>query len=471
MKASNTIKPFLEPRSVVVVGASRKGSSEGYFGPLEFMVRFNYPGKIYVINPSADEIFGVRSYPRIKDLPEDIDLAVITLPRHLLIQTVNECVESGIKAIIIYTQGLADADDEGKALQSEIVKLANAGGVRIIGPNTFGIINAFSNFHTAFIPIEPSKTLPLAVVSQSGVPLVRVFPNAPQGGQGAIGKGIDLGNTCDIDYADVLEYLEEDQDIKVIVLYIEGLREGRRFIEVAKRVAKRKPILALKGGKGEQGAKAAASHTGALAGKEEIYKALFKQCGIIEVEELDELDDFIKAFLILPPMKGKRIAVVSHIGFLCTTTADACEKYSMELAELSPKTVKKIKGLFPDWMPVKNPLDFWIAVGKLGYKEIYQLLLEAVLEDKGVDAVICSMAALGDETQALDPSEILNQAAAKFTDKPIVAFIYGWHAEKWQAEIEEKGRILGFTSADKAVKALSVLWRYKRFLREDKDNT
>ena len=217
MKASNTIKPFLEPRSVVVVGASRKGSSEGYFGPLEFMVRFNYPGKLYVINPSADEIFGVRSYPRIKDLPEDVDLAVITLPRHLLIQTVNECVESGIKAIIIYTQGLADADDEGKALQSEIVKLANAGGVRIIGPNTFGIINAFSNFHTAFIPIEPSETLPLAVVAQSGVPLVRVFPNAPQGGQGAIGKGIDLGNTCDIGYADVLEYLEEDQDIKVIV--------------------------------------------------------------------------------------------------------------------------------------------------------------------------------------------------------------------------------------------------------------
>jgi len=468
MRANEVMKPFLEPKTVAMVGASRRGLNEDFFNPLEFMVKYGYQGKIYPINPSADELFGLKSYPKLKDVSGEVELAVIMLPRTSLPQAVKECVEKDIKAIIIYTQGLADADEEGKAIQSEIVEIARAGGARILGPNTLGVINVFSKFHTIFGHVGGGKKLPLAVISQSGLFMARSFLKWVQDDQAPLGKLVDLGNACDIDQADTLEYFEDDPDIEVIALYVEGIKDGRRFLEVARRVAKKKPILVLKAGRGEQGARAVASHTGSLAGRDEVYDAAFRQCGVIRAEDLDEMDDLTQAFLKLPPMKGKRVAMLFHMGSVCSMGTDACEKHGLEVAQLSAKTIERLSGFFPEWMPVRNPADFWLAATAHGYKRIYQQLLEAFLEDQNVDAVACIMPSFSEHYsyESIDVVEVVKQAAAK-SDKPIITFAYGpiWMQRK--VELEESSNVLVCTSLDKAMKALAALWRYNQFNHQD----
>ena len=461
MRTNTVMKNFLEPGTVAVVGASRRGLKEESFNPLEYMVQFGYQGKIYPINPNADELFGLKSYPKLEDVPGEVDLAVITLPRNSLPQAVKECVEKDIKSIIIYTQGLADADEQGESIQSKIVEIARAGGARILGPNTLGVINVFNNFHTVFAHVEGGRKLPLAVVSQSGIFMVRSFLKWVQVGQAPLGKLVDLGNACDIDHADVLEYLEDDPDIKVIVLYIEGIKNGRRFLEVARRVTKKKTILALKMGRSEQAARVVASHTGSLAGRDEVYDAVFRQCGIIRAEDLDEMDGLTQAFLNLPPMRGKRVAMFSHMGSVCSMGTDACGKHGLEMAELSPETVERLCGFFPQWMPVRNPIDFWLAAMGHGYKRVYQQIFEALLEDKNVDAVACLAPAFPEYYDSLNPIEIIKQTTARF-NKPVLVFVYGplWMQRK--VELEESNRVLACTSLDEAMKALAALWRYSQ---------
>ena len=388
MKVIDQMKLFFEPDSVALIGASRNTEEEA-LNIVKAIVEYGFRGKIFPVNPLADEILGIKEYPNIGDIPEEVDLAVINTKRELVPKLVDECTRKGIKAIVIITQGFADADKEGRLLQSEITKIAKSRGARILGPNTIGVVNAYKNFTTSFTGFEERGRLPLSGVSQTGMFLYTAFPNSPGGGPGPVGKAIDLGNTVDVDFPDVLEYLGEDRDTNLIALHIEGIRNGRKFLEIAGKVSKKKPIIALKVGRSNPGAKAAISHTGSIVGEDEVYDAVFRKCGIIRVEDMDELDDLSKSFLKLPLPKGNRIGIITHVGGMAVMAADAAYTHGLELAKLSPETIEKLKPWFPSWLSVKNPIDIWVPSLLHGYQKLYKLVLESFLADPNVDGIFC----------------------------------------------------------------------------------
>lgn len=452
------MKNFLEPRSVALLGVSRR-TGEGTYNILEYLLDYGYQGKIYPVNPNAAEILGVKTYPHIADINAQIDLAVVNLPRPLVPQVIRECVDKGIKSIIIATQGFADAtDDEGKRLQKEIDTFVKKDGVRILGPNSLGVANPFINFSSSFIQLEMSK-VPIGVVCQTGSFFGFVESRL-------LGKGIDLGNACDINFAESLAYFEQDDETKVVALHIEGLRDGRRFIEAAGRVACKKPVLALKAGKSEHAAKAVQSHTGSLVGSDGVWEAALKQSGVIRVRSSEELGDAATAFSLLPLMKGKKIAVVTSTGGLGVMSVDACEQFDLELAKLSSETTERIRALVPPWHNIGNPVDVWpgYIITKNPLTKVWTETLEAVLSDKEVAAVLFIW-----PVPVRHTIERLHHTLVKlveaYPDKPLVCCLIGAHAEEARAVLQATGKIAVFYTPDRAVRVLSYLARYSAFRR------
>jgi len=454
------MKRFLEPRSVAIIGVSR-ATGLASFNILENMINAGFSGRVYPVNPNADEILGIKAYPSVLDIADDIDLAVVSTPRTVVPGVVRECAQRGIKAITIVGQGFADGDDEGRVMQDEIVSIARQGGVRILGPNTFGTVNAFNKFSSAFIPMI-MKRIPIGFISQTGF----YFPGLPN--FTVAGKGIDLGNACDIEFADGLEYFEDDPDIRLIFLHIEGIRDGRRFMEVARRVVRKKPILALKTGRGEEGARAAQSHTGTLVGRDEVYDAAFRQCGVVRITELDEFEDLAKAFLNLPLMTGRGVAVITVTGAVGIMAIDHLEKYGLRLARLSTGTLDRINALAPSWQRMDNPADIWPAAMIAGhpFDEVFATVLDSFAKDENVHAVLLIFAGFFDMPMAELPTtmfEIVDSAR-----KPVVYWLYGPEVEPLKAALEKTGRVAVFPTVERALRALSRLSaRWEQFKADE----
>lgn len=456
----DTMKRFVEPRSVAIIGVSR-ATGLGAFNILENMINAGFSGRVYPVNPNADEIMGIKAYPSVLDIADDIDLAVISTPRTVVPGIVRECTQRGIKAITIVGQGFADGDEEGRQMQDEIVRVARKGGTRILGPNTFGTANAFNNFSSAFIPMI-MKRIPIGFISQTGF----YFPGLPN--FTVVGKGIDLGNTCDIGFADGLEYFEDDPDIRLILLHIEGISDGRRFMEVAERVARKKPVLALKTGRGEEGARAAQSHTGALVGRDEVYDAAFRQCGVIRITDLDEFEDLAKAFLNLPLMTGRGVAVITVTGAVGIMAIDYLEKHHLRLASLSTTTLDRINALAPSWQWMDNPADIWPAAMIAGhpFDEVFTTVLDSFLKDEDVHAVLLIFAGFFDIAMA-EPAAGMLDIVERAGAKPVVWWLYGPEVEPLKAVLEKTGRMAVFPTVDRALRALSRLNARWEFLTAD----
>jgi acyl-CoA synthetase (NDP forming) len=451
---------FMAPRSVAIVGASRKTGEES-FNVIENMKKFGYKGRIYPVNPSAKKIMGMKSYKDIREIGKPVDIAIISTPREHIPRIVEDSAHLGIKGVIVIPQGFADADVEGKILQERLVQIARDRGIRILGPNTLGVINAFSGFTSSFILLRKEK-VPVGVICQSGIFFVgsSLFT-------GMMGKGIDLGNSCDIDFADAIEYFGEDKQIEVIFAHIEGMRAGRRFFEVAKRVAHRKPIIALKTAQSQQGATAAQSHSGSLVGDHEVFEAAFKQAGVISAHDPEEVLDYTKAFLNLPLMKGNRVGVITFSGAAGIILIDAFQKYGLVLAELSPRTIRSIKALSPRWMSIQNPLDIWPALMKHGLANVYSIALSEVLKDPGVDGVICTAVAPGLPEQAyLDVTKVIKEKANSFPKKPIVVWLYGGKFHPVIEKLEEGRKVASYPTLPRAARVLSTLHRRYQFLKQ-----
>ncbi|MFH1626163.1 MAG: CoA-binding protein [Pseudomonadota bacterium] len=454
------MKVFMEPRSIALVGVTRN-TGEDSFNILENLLNYGFEGKVYPVNPGIDRILGVQGYPSVKDIPEDVDLAVIASPRATVFNIVKECAKKRVKGIVIVAQGFNDGDDEGKALQAEIMSVAREAGVRVIGPNSLGIANSFCNLNTSFAPAKLDN-VPVGMICQSGL----FFPGPPR--LIVAGKAIDLGNACDIDVSDGLEYFETDQDIKVIVLYVEGIEEGRRFLEVAKRVSKRKPILALKSGRSESGSKAAESHTGSLAGNDEVYDAAFKQCGVIRTLDIEELADLSRAFSYLPLINGRGIGIISMSGAGGVITADACQRNKLEVANLSTGTLAEIKRLFPAWLTITNPFDAWPAFQVSGYPygEVVDRAFKLMLADEAVSGVVLISGIFGKE-ESWDPSSAILRAVNTVKDKPVVCWLYGNYTGILPT-LEKSGKVVVFPSCERAVRALARLREYAEFLERNR---
>jgi acyl-CoA synthetase (NDP forming) len=445
------MKAFMEPKSVAFIGISRK-SGPGSFNIMENMIHYGYRGKIFPVNPKAREILGRRVYPTIRSVGEEVDLAVISTPRENTLSVIEDCVALGIRAAIIVNQGYADADEEGKKIQQRIVEVARRGGMRVLGPNTLGVLNNFNGFTTSFMPVVNQRS-PVGLICQSGIFFVGALQFS-----GTIGKGIDIGNACDIGFYDALKYLGEDPDIKIIAIHMEGLHQARSFISFAAKVAREKPIIVLKTGSSEKGAASAMTHSGTMAGNYHLYKAALQEAGVIFLEEDGKMFYAVKTLHHLPLMRGSNVAVITFSGAAGIMISDALEHHGLALSSLRPHTVRAVAELSPEWMPLGNPLDIWPAVMKHGPGKAYSVALKAAMNDPTVDGVICiAIAPTVPEFSFLDVSESLNKVMKQAPAKPVAAWLYGPNSLDMSKHFESGGTIMTYPSLELASWSLAIL--------------
>lgn len=445
------MKNFFEPESVALIGISRK-SGPGSLNLMERMIQFGFSGQIYPVNPNAKKILGKKAYPNVRDVRERIDLAVISSPRETTITILQDCVAADIKAAIVVNQGFTDADRRGHELQQEMEELAKRDGIRILGPNTLGVLNNFNNFTTSFMPMVKEKS-PVGLICQSGLHMV-----APRQFSGEIGKGVDLGNACDVGFYDALKYFAEDPHIKVIAIHMEGLKQGKRFLSLARKVVKEKPIVIHKSGSSETGGKAAMSHTGSMVGNYQLLETALKQTGVTVLEEGGQMPHAVKTLCNLPVMKGNRVAVITYSGGAGIMVSDGLERYGLELVSLSAETTGKVAELSPEWMPLGNPLDIWPALMLHSAEKVYSVALRAVLEDPNVDGVVCIAIAPVPEFSDLEVSQLLNNIVEESSpDKPVIVWTYGPNAREVRKKYESRKRIMTYPTLEIATWALSLL--------------
>jgi acetate---CoA ligase (ADP-forming) len=453
---------FLEPRSVVLIGTSR-ATGPGAYNNLEMLLSYGYPGRIYLVHPKVPEILGYKTYPKVAALPEVPDLAVISLGRDRMVPAVRACVQHGIKRLVVISQGFADADEKGKKLQEEIVRLAREHGARIVGPNTMGIISAFSGFTTAFIdvPRDPNPP-PLTVVAQSGA-----FQVSAASFVDHMGKAIDIGNAGDVDPVDVLEYLEHDPQTKIIVMHLEAIKRGREFLTVASRVSRSKPIIILKTGRSAAGAKAAISHTGSLVGEDAIVDLALAAAGVIRVRTTVEMLAVCRAFLHFQPQMGPRLGMITAAGALGIIAADCCEDYGLELAPF-PKSLSKLEEERVDWHKLHNPVDLWpLGMVTGSFTRVFKRALKGLIADDNVNCVLGFAPALDSPRHAdLDiPGAVREVQKHNHKHKPLALLLYG-DVPAMRAQSKELANVPDvacFDSMDEAVMGLAATWRYRQF--------
>jgi acetyl coenzyme A synthetase (ADP forming)-like protein len=438
---------LFKPKSIAVVGASATPGKIGYT-VLKNLIDSKYRGVIYPINPSGGEILGIKAYASVLDVPEAIDAAAITVPAKLVPQVVEECGKKGIKGLIIITSGFSEVGNH--ALEDQIVETAKSYGSRILGPNIVGILSNGDHMNASFAPFLPMAGKS-TLISQSGALLI-ALDAASYTRKVGFDKLVSIGNMSDLDFADIITCLNEDENTSGIALYIEGLKEGRKFMEAAKNATK--PIIALKSGTSSHGAAAAASHTGSLAGAAKVYGAAFKQSGIIQAADLNNLFDRTQALSLQPPMNGDNLLIITNGGGVGVLATDAAERDGIPL-KFAPKEVQdEMKKHMPEFGSAKNPVDLTGMAGTDWYAESVEFALQHSWVE-GLVVLYC-------ETAITEPTEIAKGihkavAAANAPDTPItVSFVGG---EKSDAAIQwlvENG-IPAYNSPEVAINAMAAL--------------
>jgi len=452
------MKKFLEPESVALIGVPRQ-SGPGSYNNAETMLRYGFRGRIYPINPNAATICGLKAYPAVGDVPDTVDLAVISVGRDRVIPMVEKCIQAGIRRIVIISQGFADADAAGRDMQARIVAMGRENGVRILGPNTMGVVNNFKSFTTAFIDLEPPRDFPpVSLIAQTGVIQVAAQNMAYRNW----GKAIDIGNGADLDVVDALEYLTDDPETKVIALYLEGVSRGRAFLEAASRAALSKPVLVFKSGRSRAGARAALSHTGSLVGEDRVFDAAFRRTGVLRVNSGMELKDAIRALLLLGEMKGPRLGVLTITGAGGIMVADACEDFGLTLARLPEGLAETLQKGIPDWIHIGNPIDIW-PVGMIGgdYPGVFGLSLEALLRSPEVDGAVVILPVTNSPLHAnLNMENVVAQVRRQAgNSKPVALWPY-IDAEAFIDRYEAIPGVACFDTIEQAVQGLSFCHRY-----------
>jgi len=418
------------------------------------MMAHGYRGKIYPVNPNAAEICGLPCYPRVRDIPYPVDLALICIPRDGVLDAVSDCAAKEIRYAIVIAQGFADADPVGRQMQEKLVSLARSEGMRIIGPNTLGIVNLLDQFYTPFANFG-CTVRPVGVICQSGF-----MKSGADNFYTGMAIGIDLGNTCDVAPHEMLQVLNEDSRIRLIAVHLEGLSDGRAFMDAAKSITCRKPVVVLKTGHSEIGSKAAASHSGQLAGEDAVYTTAFDQCGVVRVGDVEELYDACRTLLTYPAIQGTRLAIITASGGAGIMAMDAMEENGFRLAALSRETVDYIARLSPPWLEIRNPIDIWPAAMKNHYPSIYPGVLEKVLADDNVDGVLCI--SFANQAAISDVSDAVREAAKRFPHKPVLGWFAGQSRERVVGNLERDGNVLNYPSPERALKALRVLHQHTR---------
>ncbi|NNG06520.1 MAG: acetyl-CoA synthetase, partial [Desulfobacteraceae bacterium] len=378
---SDSFERIFNPRTVAIVGASEDPKKMGGWCMSSF-IQGRYPGKVFPINPKSREIRGIKTYTSLNEVPEQIDLAIVVVPSSAVASVLVQCAERGAKGAVIISAGFREMDDpSGQLLQKEIASLAQEKGIRLIGPNTFGMIHTHAHLNASFSPaLNLLRKGSISMIGQSGGVCHLFMYTAIHEGIG-LNKVVGLGNRSDVDFSDLVEYLDQDPETHSIALYIEGIEEPSSLLKSAKSIVSRKPIVALKGGKSEAIAKASIAHTGAMTGRHALYQASFSQFGIVAVDDPIELLDVARALATLPPPKGDRVAVLSGQAGPGILMTDLCIEKGLSLAEFERETLEELKGPTRDLVIRTNPVDLGFAFTR----EIFQYAVTTVLLYNNVD--------------------------------------------------------------------------------------
>ncbi|MBN2241353.1 MAG: acetate--CoA ligase family protein [Acidobacteria bacterium] len=456
MTRAEQLKAIWAPRSVAVIGASANPQSLGraVFANLLFA---GYNGCVYPVNMKARSVLGVRAYPRVTDIPDEIDLAVVLVPAGFVPQVLKDAGRKGVKGAIVISAGFKEVGGEGIELERQLKSIAKSHGMVIVGPNCFGAINTDPDVS---LNATFSRNFPLAgkiaFISQSGAVGVSALEYAAAEKIG-FSKFVSVGNKVDVHENDLLEILAHDPMTEVILLYLEALENPKEFVNLALKISEKKPILAVKSGRTKEGAKAAASHTGALSGSDEAYDSLFAQCGVLRVETLEELFRYGIAFADQPLPRGPKVAIVTNAGGPGIMATDAAVRHNLELASLEAKTQEILRSDLPPTVSLKNPIDL---IGDADESR-YQLAMQAVLTDENVDGVIAiCVPQMATRLEAVSTT-IVKQA--RFSDKPVFAVYMATGDIQKSLQILEDARIPNYRFPEDAVRAMGAMARYDRW--------
>ncbi len=410
------LEHFFTPKSVAVIGASAEPGKVGY-DIVHNLLDAKFQGAIYPVNPKADEIQGLPVYKAVQDIPGPVDLAVIVIPAKFVIDVMHQCGQKGIDAVVIITAGFKETGPEGAALQNQLMEVARQYGIRVIGPNCLGIISTDVGLNASFAPVTP-KNGHLGLLSQSGALADAILDWSTQAGIG-FNKFFTFGNQADVNTIDLLRAWKDDPKIRAVVAYIEAVKDGREFMDAAEEVASVKPVIVVKSGTTASGAKAAASHTGSLAGADRAYDAAFLQTGVLRARTVQDLFDYAIAFANQPLPKGGRIGVVTNAGGPGILCSDAIEKLGLSLANISPETEAKLRARLPAAANFHNPVD---VLGD-AKADIYEFAIDTLLRDPNVDGII-TIVTPQTSTQVMETADAIVRLD-KGTDKPILSCFMG----------------------------------------------
>ena len=444
------LKPIFSPKSIAVVGASRSPTKLG-FEILQNILVNGYKGKVIPINPEAPEILGLRALPSVMATKDEIDLAVIVVPAEFVPKVMTECARKKVKGAIIISSGFGETGERGRQLEREVLDIAKRGGIRVIGPNTLGYKDAIDNLDAAFVFGMP-KPGEIALVSQSGALCVGMIYYA-NGEHIGLSRVISVGNKADVDDADLIDYLDQDKATKVIAMYIEGIKDGKKFLDSARRC--RKPIIAIKAGRTPAGSAAASTHTGSLSGSDAVYDSAFKQVHIQRVYDVGELFDFARALAYQPCTRGNRVGIISNGGGAGIMMTDWCESLGLKVPELTKKTRDALTPHLPAITTARNPLD---VTGDARFHRYY-VTGSIMLSDPNIDSLIMTCVHAG----IARPREYVG-AVIKLVEekknlkKPIVAcWVGGPEVDEVVQELRVK-KIPVYPSAMRAAKAVRCLY-------------
>jgi acetyl coenzyme A synthetase (ADP forming)-like protein len=448
----SAILGLMQPKSIAIVGASSTPGKIGYT-VLRNIIDSGYQGAIYPINPSAEELLGIKCYASVLDVPGTIDAAAIVVPAKLVPQVTEECGKKGIKGLIIITSGFSEVGR--RDLENQVVEIARKYGTRILGPNIVGLLSNSDKLNASFAPFLP---LPgkASLVSQSGALLIAIDASSFTRNVG-FDKLISIGNMSDVDFADTINYLNADPNTSAIALYIEGFKDGRAFLNACKKA--KKPIIALKAGTSAHGAAAAASHTGSLAGAAKVYGAAFLQAGVIQASDLNNLFDRTQALSMQSPMKGDNMLIITNGGGVGVLATDSAEKYGLPLKFAPPDVQTELKKHMPEFGSAKNPVDLTGMAGIDWYKDSVRYAYAHDWVD-GLVVLYC-------ETAITDPVEIARGIAEAIEEsgvknKPVTcSFVGGVASQKAMSLLLSKG-IPAFGAPDLAVNAMAALREYAK---------
>nr|WP_290597316.1 acetate--CoA ligase [Archaeoglobus sp. JdFR-39] len=444
---------FFDAQSIAVIGASRNIFKPGG-KVVDNLKNLGFKGRVYPVNPNADEILGYKCYPSVKAIPDNVDIAVIAIPSKNAKQVVEECAEKGVKGIVVLSGGFAEGWEQGRDLEREIVKIARKSGIRIIGPNTMGILDPESGLTSFFSILRKIGSGNIGVLAQSGAFANFVLLSLWHVGFSRI---IAIGNKCDINEVEVLKYLVDDDKTKVIAVYLEGFTNGRKFYEIMKE--SKKPIIVFKSGRTEAGKRSALSHTASISTSEEIFDAACKQAGVAKVYDFEELVDTVKAISLQPLPKGDRVGVIQPSGAECVMSADAVVENGLKLASYSDLTLEKIYELAPEWHSINNPLDLYPIAEQSG-DEAFIDVLRVFAEDENIDAIVAGIFIPSLMKLGIDFSWLREY------NKPVLFTMKDDIEELRKAKMMiEKNGFPVYTTPERAVRSLRNMWFISKKLK------